>query len=363
MMILPKTVSTYLAELHTQARRLPPQERADFVADIEDRVASLAEGGASPAQIRQGLAAIGAPGELVNDLLAQSGVDLTSRYVARSVRRALICAWVGMAAGLAFNPWLPFGLLRIALILPPLLSAAWIALLVFSIQGKMWRRWIDGASALALLLVVPMSPALVLGALSTPADDSGACVRTPGPSLCSQGGPSPTVSRAVLALALILVAAVTAHWIARLKADDATRAQAPLTNRAKAGWALAAVLGCLGAVALIVMPVVTTPALRASVVNDTGHDVSIAICPEQNCSGQSSTRLADGDTTSVPLGRSNIPDSVVVTDPGGGHRCALLPVEGDTVSADEYLDGQTVISLASVPDVLTCSTDVSSLRG
>ena len=99
---------------------------------------------------------------------------------------------------------------------------------------------------------------------------------------------------------------------------------------------------------------------KARVQNDLGTTVTVTYCPKQDCSGQASQQLHDGDHLDYKLRSGKVPDSVVVQDRDGRPRCGLLPL-AEEVSDPEIGTIDIPFDLSDSVDTETCGADVDSM--
>lgn len=325
------TPTDYLRRLAQEAKRLSSDERSELVAGMQAHVAALEAEGLSPEEMTLRLAALGDPRRVVDDYLALT--DSAKPYRTKPVVTALLSAWL---VWLAVIPHLRFGFLfELGLtgamvvfgIASAVQSIASLVLLVTTIVGGMWRRWLDGITAFGLLVGAWVMPWLVFEA-----QDRGAWI-----------------ARTLLGSAIFALTACTVHWMLRLwHQHDRDRPMRYVLGVIAAGLALLA----------LVLPLPSGDGSAAGagvrVVNDTGSTVSLTFCPEQDCSGSQTRRMKDGATATFDVSSSLTPDSVVVQRSGAPTKCALM---------DSALPGHVPVPLylSREADVETCGADLDSL--
>jgi hypothetical protein len=357
--------AAYLRELHAEARRLPADERSELLDGIQARIDELTAAGADDVEMQEALTRLGSPRAVVEQALAGAGPSVVPRYRHTMVVLSLVAAWTCVLSGLAFDPWLYTGTAMFAAMI--LASAVWsiasLALLIVSILARMWRRWLDGVTTAAVLLLAPAAPVAVVGSLSTTANEGDGCgdAAATGAEICFPGGPSAVTWRILLALVLVIVLAATLHWVVRLRRDRPDGATQPVSTRALAVGAVGVLAVSVGAVALLVSSTYIRPDPVSRIVNDTKGTVRVTHCPAQDCSGRRARTLEPGEHMTVPVTAGEYANSIVVTSDDHPARCLLLPFLGHSTDSGEQLTGSVTLSIKRLADTATCGNDLQSL--
>jgi uncharacterized membrane protein len=347
-----------------EARRLPREESDELVLGMSAHVAELEAQGLNPVELSRALDALGNPRRIVDDYLAVAG-SASKPYKPRAVITAVSCAWLAVLSGLAINPPLlsQFGAEGVIVgvtIAGAVNSLASLVVLITTIVGGMWRRWKDGLSALAFILIAVSTPVLVLGTLTSSDTGGNSSCNVRVSSICIGLPSSPTsiFMRVLLAVVILIVAVCTIHWTRRLMLQSGR-----ILDGGARRWLVVAVsiLGLVGA-ATAVSPVhFTGPGPgKVRVRNDLGETVKITFCPKQECSHQATRRLRDGDHLDFKLRSGDTPDSVVVQD-HHGTRCGTLPMADEMSDPAETITGDTRMNLSDNVDTDSCGADVESM--
>jgi hypothetical protein len=297
-------------------------------------------------------------------------------YNPRLIAAALACVWFAVVCVMA-----AMGLILIlqsahsasTVIAAPVMALlflvqvpAAVGVLVLSILGGMWRAWIDGLMAAALLLSM-LAVDLILWPLieSMPGIGSVSCSQEG----CSFGSSTTQlwigVGVQTLMLAILLV--VTAHWLWRLRpaavAQKANRLTiagialvcvailAAVDANISTGSATMSITGSgmfsSGSASSSSGPSDVNPSGRVNLTNDLGKTVRVVYCPGQDCSGQGARTLSPGAQTTFTAKGGSLPDSFVVLD-AGSPRCGI----GDPTAGPMPL---------SSADAGSCGMDVQTL--
>jgi uncharacterized membrane protein len=216
-------ISDYVARLNAAAATLPPDQRAELVADIEAHLRdAMAHDRASEADLRAVLDRLGSPEELVAEaggaspVVDAAGAPQAIPMASHRSRNREVAALVLFALT---------GVLTISLIGAPIAVLTWIPAVVLLLVSSVWSPREKLAGGLVLGLVG--SPMLLVGAGLAPAmffpaevcaswpDEidiaTGAVIR-PGRAECTGGAPSwlPWLAGAVV---LIVVALWLLTWV------------------------------------------------------------------------------------------------------------------------------------------------------
>lgn len=345
-------VDSYLHRLHRAARRLPADERDELLIGLGARVEQIRTQGLDPEETAAALDGLGDPEAIVTDAL---GLPTQARFRPRMVVWTLSVAWLAflVALVLGFALRSPGGL-PVYMAAGSIIQLAGLVVLVLSLVGTMWHRWRDTLATLSVVVLANSVSAVMLAALgsNSECDQSGTLV----PCAATTGG---LVLRGILAAVLTAAVLGTAHWVDQLR---------QLGGRSPARLSRAAIVGIgVGAVALFAATYVAAgqvgPAdnVTGHVVNDTGHVVRVTVCPKQNCTGEPTKELAEGDHIDLPASSADIPDSVVIEADGRPTVCLLsmpLPAAQDPARFTGSFD----MSISREADVQACGVDLESLH-
>ncbi|HWU31279.1 MAG TPA: hypothetical protein VN108_00320 [Marmoricola sp.] len=313
--------------------------------------------------------------------------DQADRYQPRFVTAVLACAWLAVTSSTVGSGLMLLvdGSTTAATLMLPIVTMmflaipAVIAILVLSIVGGMWRRWVDGIMSAALLAVTVGSGLMFWPVLATQINTDmtviGNCFASSGP--CSTRGSNTDIwiGAGIQAVILAILLVCTSHWTWRLRPEASQR-------RSQNQGLIALALACAAIVVAIDLNIPTTrsiddsnsnagffsyspqgpgpgttdsgpgsmmaPGGQTTLTNDLGHSARVVYCPHQNCSGQQAHVIEPGATQSFTSTSGPMPDSFVVLDDGSGPKCQLADPMG----------GNTPLSSA---DAQTCGIDVQTL--
>jgi hypothetical protein len=348
-----QTVDAYLRRLHRAARRLPADEREELLIGIGAHVEQIRAQEMDPATTAAALNRLGDPEAIVAEAL---GASVRPRFRPHLVIWTLVAAWLSVLAALSLGYALQAssGLL-LFMVAGSLTQLGGLAVLVLSLVGTMWHRWRDTLAILALLVAANAAAPLMFTALGS----NDLCDQGGGLTPCSVTA-SGLVWRAVLAGVLVGAVLGTLHWVRQLPrirhrghhevSPRALAAAVVLTGAALLGFAYLAT-GQLGEAANV----------TGKVINDTGGEVRVTICPKQDCTGRPTTTLGTGDHIDVPANDTDVPDSVVVQAVGRPTVCLLaepLPSGHDPSRFTGTID----MHISQVADEQTCGVDVETLH-
>lgn len=304
------------------------------------------------------------------------------RYHQRFVSAVLACAWlavicaiIGTGLMLLVDGLTAAAVLMLLIVTLMFLAIpASVAVLVMSVVGGMWNRWVDGIITAALLLVT-LSADLVfwpLAASQTNIDFAslGGCMA--GGGGCSTGSDTEFwVGVGIQILILVALLVCTSHWMWRLNPQTSKRRSQTIALVALA----VAGAGILAAIDLNIpagpnlqrqfadynggsgwfaySPTDTGPGSGptggpTTLVNDLGHPARVVYCPLQNCAGQPARTIASGASASFP-------DKSTMTDPDSFVILGSPPL-CQTVDGP----GGDTMPLSSA-DAQTCGMDVQTL--
>lgn len=342
-------VDAYLHRLHRAARRLPADERDELVIGLGTHAEQIRAQGLDPAQTKVALDRLGDPEAIVAGAL--QGVQV-ERFRPNLVIWTLATAWLGVLAALALGPTLNSTALWLFAVAGGISQACWLAVLVLSLVGTMWHRWLDTFSTAGLLLAVTATPGLVLASLGS---NQGCDLESVGQAC--QVSSFGWVARAALAVSLVVLVLSTLHWISLLaQARDWTMNKGALSA-----------LGTLGAVTALALAYAGTgsvgPAdsITAQLINDTGHPVQVTRCPQQDCSGQPTTTLSVDATFDFPPTDASVPDSVVIEAPGQPALC-MLSTSFPSGNDPDRFTGHVDMPITQQADAATCGLDLQTLN-
>lgn len=344
-------VDAYLRRLHRAARKLPADERDELLIGLGARAEQIRAQELDDTATVAALGGLGDPDVIVADAL---GAATPQRFRPRLVVWTLAIAWVAVlaATALGFALRAPGGL-PVFIAAASIIQAAGLAVLVLSLVGTMWHRWRDTFATLALLLLANSVSPVMIAVLAS----NSQCEQRGGLVPCSAttGG---LVLRTVLCVVLIAALFGSVHWVSQLR-RVAGRPAAVLSGRSLIGIGIGAAALSV-AVFLAAGQVGPAERVTAKVVNDTGHDVRVTVCPKQNCAGQPTTTLADGDHFELPAGDSDVPDSVVVRATGRPTVC-LLSMSVPEVDDAAQFTGTFDMPISKAADAMACGMDVDTL--
>lgn len=348
-----QTVDTYLRRLHRAARRLPADERDELLIGLGAHAEQIRAQGLDPQATAAALDRLGEPETIVADVLGSSA---RPRFRPRLVVWTLGAVWMSVLAALALGYALrpPGGLLSFA-VAGSLTQLGGLAVLILSLVGTMWHRWRDTLATLALLVAANAAAPLMITALGS----NDLCDQGDGLAPCSVTAAG-LVWRAVLAAVLIAAVLGTLHWIqqlSRLRHGDHAR----LSSMAMAVAVVLTSAVVLGVAYLATGQLGAAGTVTGKVINDTGRDVRVTVCPKQDCTDQPTINLDKGDHIDLPASDTEVPDSVVVEAAGHPTVCLLadpLPMGDDPARFTGTID----MPISQVADTQTCGTDVETLH-
>jgi hypothetical protein len=348
-----QTVDAYLRRLHRAARRLPADEREELLIGVGAHVEQIRAQGLDPEATTAALDRLGDPEAIVADAL---GASVRPRFRPQLVVWTLVAAWLSVLAALTLGYGLraPGGLL-LFMLAGSLTQLGGLAVLVLSLVGTMWHRWRDTIATLSLLVAANAAAPLMFTTLGS----NDLCDQDGGPAPCSVTA-SGLAWRAVLAVLLIAAVLGTLHWVQQLSRLR-HRAHPEVSPRAVAGAVLFTGVALLGFAYVATGQLGAAGNVTGKVINDTGADVRVTLCPKQDCTGQPTTTLGKGDHFDLPASDTDVPDSLVVEASGRPTVCLLaepLP-SGDDPSR---FTGTIDMRISHVADIQTCGIDVDTLH-